>query len=91
MDKTLLRALSLILGFMHVGLVMWDPETYAATSVALTLSLGQCSSGQYARAWFMVSVLSQELGCNGAIQPLRFTHDFALSNSTAPYLNKAVD
>ncbi|TOO83247.1 cytochrome bd biosynthesis protein, partial [Vibrio parahaemolyticus] len=28
MDKTLLRVLSLILGFMHVGLVMWDPEAY---------------------------------------------------------------
>ena len=29
MDKTLLRVLSLVLGFMHVGLVMWDPEAYA--------------------------------------------------------------
>lgn len=28
MDKTLLRALALILGFMHVGLVMWDPNAY---------------------------------------------------------------
>ena len=29
MDKTLLRVLSLVLGFVHVGLVMWDPEAYA--------------------------------------------------------------
>ncbi|WP_104041100.1 cyd operon protein YbgE [Vibrio hyugaensis] len=28
MDKTLLRSLALILGFMHVGLVMWDPNAY---------------------------------------------------------------
>lgn len=28
-DKALLRVLSLILGFMHVGLVMWDPHAYA--------------------------------------------------------------
>ncbi|ENQ8700844.1 cyd operon protein YbgE [Vibrio harveyi] len=28
MDKTLLRVLALILGFMHVGLVMWDPNAY---------------------------------------------------------------
>ncbi len=27
-DKTLLRVLSLILGFMHAGLVMWNPEAY---------------------------------------------------------------
>ncbi|GLT17713.1 cyd operon protein YbgE [Vibrio zhanjiangensis] len=29
MDKVLLRALSLILGFYHVALVMWDPKLYA--------------------------------------------------------------
>ncbi|MGR5235332.1 cyd operon protein YbgE [Vibrio alfacsensis] len=28
MDKAPLRVLSLILGFMHVGLVMWDPDAY---------------------------------------------------------------
>ncbi|EOD9426188.1 cyd operon protein YbgE [Vibrio harveyi] len=28
MDKTLLRVLALILGFMHVGLVMWEPNAY---------------------------------------------------------------
>ncbi|CAK6713396.1 cyd operon protein YbgE [Vibrio harveyi] len=28
MDKTLLRVLALILGFMHVGSVMWDPNAY---------------------------------------------------------------
>ncbi|WP_447400603.1 cyd operon protein YbgE [Vibrio harveyi] len=28
MAKTLLRVLALILGFMHVGLVMWDPNAY---------------------------------------------------------------
>lgn len=28
MDKALLRVLALILGFMHVGLVMWDPNAY---------------------------------------------------------------
>ncbi|MDA0147230.1 cyd operon protein YbgE [Vibrio sp. LaRot3] len=29
MDKALLRALSLILGFFHVAMVMWDPEAYS--------------------------------------------------------------
>ncbi|YCA20756.1 cyd operon protein YbgE [Vibrio sp. AK197] len=29
MDKAPLRALSLILGFYHVVMVMWDPEQYA--------------------------------------------------------------
>ncbi|EDP58995.1 cyd operon protein YbgE [Vibrio sp. AND4] len=28
MDKTLLRVLALILGGLHVGLVMWDPNAY---------------------------------------------------------------
>ncbi|MGF1755219.1 cyd operon protein YbgE [Vibrio makurazakiensis] len=28
-DKTLLRVLSLVLGFMHVGLVMWEPNAYS--------------------------------------------------------------
>ncbi|RJX73722.1 cyd operon protein YbgE [Vibrio sinensis] len=29
MDKTLLRVLSLVLGFYHVVMVMWDPHAYA--------------------------------------------------------------
>ncbi|MCW8333952.1 cyd operon protein YbgE [Vibrio sp. SCSIO 43135] len=29
MDKALFRALSLVLGFAHVAMVMWDPELYA--------------------------------------------------------------
>ncbi|MGF1910438.1 cyd operon protein YbgE [Vibrio kasasachensis] len=28
-DKTLLRVLSLILGFSHVAMLMWDPEAYS--------------------------------------------------------------
>ncbi|MEH0666359.1 cyd operon protein YbgE [Vibrio scophthalmi] len=31
MDKTLFRVLSLVLGFYHVAMVMWDPERYAAS------------------------------------------------------------
>ncbi|AIW19342.1 cyd operon protein YbgE [Vibrio coralliilyticus] len=31
MDKALFRALSLILGFYHVAMVMWDPEQYSAS------------------------------------------------------------
>ena len=30
-DKALLRALSLVLGFYHVAMVMWNPELYAAS------------------------------------------------------------
>nr|WP_303047976.1 cyd operon protein YbgE [Vibrio ostreicida] len=29
MDKRLLRALSLVLGFYHVAMIMWDPARYA--------------------------------------------------------------
>ena len=29
LDKALFRVLSLILGFYHVALVMWDPEVYS--------------------------------------------------------------
>ncbi|WP_152430109.1 cyd operon protein YbgE [Vibrio aquimaris] len=29
LDKVLFRALSLILGFYHVALLMWDPKLYA--------------------------------------------------------------
>lgn len=28
-DKTSLRVLSLVLGFYHVAMVMWDPEQYS--------------------------------------------------------------
>ena len=30
-DKALFRALSLVLGFYHVAMVMWDPELYSAS------------------------------------------------------------
>ncbi|EGU36519.1 cyd operon protein YbgE [Vibrio sp. N418] len=29
LDKTLLRVLSLVLGFFHVAMVMWDPHAYS--------------------------------------------------------------
>ena len=29
LDKTLFRVLSLVLGFFHVAMLMWDPEAYA--------------------------------------------------------------
>ena len=62
MDKTLLRALSLVLGFMHVGLVMWDPEAYATSIGGFNAIIGPmviwavCSSMVYGigfkpRAW----------------------------------------
>jgi cyd operon protein YbgE len=53
MDKTLLRVLSLILGFMHVSLVMWDPEMYAASIGGFNALIGPmliwavCSSMVY--------------------------------------------
>ena len=31
LDKALFRALSLVLGFAHVAMVMWDPELYSAS------------------------------------------------------------
>lgn len=31
LDKTLFRVLSLILGFYHVAMLMWDPEVYSAS------------------------------------------------------------
>ncbi|MEF1289608.1 cyd operon protein YbgE [Vibrio sp. M260118] len=31
LDKALFRALSLVLGFYHVAMVMWDPELYSAS------------------------------------------------------------
>ncbi|CAK4067346.1 cyd operon protein YbgE [Vibrio sp. MarTm2] len=31
LDKTLFRVLSLVLGFYHVAMVMWDPEAYSAS------------------------------------------------------------
>lgn len=31
LDKALIRALSLVLGFYHVAMVMWDPERYSAS------------------------------------------------------------
>nr|WP_202597858.1 MULTISPECIES: cyd operon protein YbgE [unclassified Vibrio] len=49
-DKALFRALSIILGFYHVAMVMWDPEAYAASIggfnvlVAPLLIWGICSS-----------------------------------------------
>ena len=62
MDKTLLRALSLVLGFMHVVLVMWDPEAYATSIGGFNAIIGPmfiwavCSSMVYGigfkpRAW----------------------------------------
>ncbi|NVD06324.1 cyd operon protein YbgE [Vibrio sp. JPW-9-11-11] len=30
-DRALWRALSLLLGFYHVAMVMWDPELYSAS------------------------------------------------------------
>ena len=29
LDKALLRALSMVLGFYHVAMMMWDPKLYA--------------------------------------------------------------
>lgn len=29
LDKTLLRVLSLLLGFYHIAMIMWDPELYS--------------------------------------------------------------
>ncbi|MDN3613638.1 MAG: cyd operon protein YbgE [Vibrio gallaecicus] len=63
MDKTLLRVLSLVLGFLHVGLVMWEPEAYANSIGGFNAIIGPlfiwavCSSMVYGigfkpRAWF---------------------------------------
>lgn len=30
-DKTLIKVLSLVLGFYHVAMVMWDPAAYSAS------------------------------------------------------------
>ncbi|MEZ8195523.1 cyd operon protein YbgE [Vibrio cortegadensis] len=63
MDKIMLRALALILGFMHVGLVMWDPDTYGQSIggfnaiISPLLIWAICSSmifgiGFKPRAWY---------------------------------------
>ncbi|MFL7865382.1 cyd operon protein YbgE [Vibrio cincinnatiensis] len=50
LDKALFRALSILLGFYHVAMVMWDPEAYAVSIggfnafVAPLLIWGMCSS-----------------------------------------------
>ncbi|MFZ6040542.1 cyd operon protein YbgE [Vibrio natriegens] len=62
-DKTLLRVLSLILGFIHVGLVMWEPEAYSEAIggfnavIAPALIWAVCSSmvfgvGFKPRSWY---------------------------------------
>ncbi|MDN3701464.1 cyd operon protein YbgE [Vibrio artabrorum] len=62
MDKTLFRVLSLILGFVHVSLVMWDPDAYATSIGGFNSIIGPmfiwavCSSMVYGigfkpRAW----------------------------------------
>lgn len=62
-DKALLRVLSLILGFMHVGLVMWEPEAYSQAIggfnavIAPALIWAVCSSmvfgvGFKPRSWY---------------------------------------
>lgn len=49
-DNTVFRVLSIVLGFYHVAMVMWDPEVYAASIggfnalVAPLLIWGICSS-----------------------------------------------
>jgi len=69
MDKTLLRVLSLILGFMHVGLVMWDPEAYHQaiggfnSIIAPALIWSVCSSMVYGvgfkpRNWYWQALFS---------------------------------
>ncbi|WP_394241206.1 cyd operon protein YbgE [Vibrio astriarenae] len=49
-DKALFRALSLLLGFMHVGLLMWEPSLYSEAIggfnafIAPLMILAMCSS-----------------------------------------------
>ncbi|PMH46196.1 cyd operon protein YbgE [Vibrio sp. 10N.286.49.B3] len=53
MDNAVLRAVALLLGFMHVGLVMWDPEVYATSIGGFNIIIGPlfiwalCSSMVY--------------------------------------------
>ncbi|MGL4828307.1 MAG: cyd operon protein YbgE [Vibrio sp.] len=49
-DKALIKALSLLLGFYNAAMVMWDPNTYAEriggfnALIALLMIWGICSS-----------------------------------------------
>lgn len=69
MDRTLLKVLSLILGFYHVAMVMWDPDAYSVSIggfnavVAPLLIWAICSSMVYGvgfkpRKWIWQLVFS---------------------------------
>lgn len=72
MDKVLLRALSLVLGFANAGLFMWSPEDYDAAIggfapwLGLLFVLSLCSSMVYGigfkpRFWLWQVVFSPYL------------------------------
>ncbi len=72
MDKVLLRALSLVLGFANAGLFMWSPEGYDAAIggfapwLGLAFVLSLCSSMVYGigfkpRFWLWQVVFSPYL------------------------------
>ncbi|EOU2461347.1 cyd operon protein YbgE [Vibrio navarrensis] len=52
-DRTWLKALTLVLGFVHVGLVMWEPHAYATAIGGFNVLIGPaliwavCSSMVY--------------------------------------------
>ncbi|ASI90471.1 MULTISPECIES: cyd operon protein YbgE [Vibrio] len=71
-DKTLLRVLSLILGFVNVGLFMWSPDQYAdaiggfSPFLGLLFVLSVCASmvfgvGFRPRFWLWQAVFSPYL------------------------------
>ncbi|ELS0751069.1 cyd operon protein YbgE [Vibrio vulnificus] len=53
LDKTILKVVALLLGLLHVGLVMWDPEAYATAIGGFNALIGPaliwavCSSMVY--------------------------------------------
>lgn len=53
LDKSILRSIALLLGFLHVGLVMWNPDAYAMAIDGFNALLGPgliwavCSSMVY--------------------------------------------
>ncbi|QXO19053.1 MULTISPECIES: cyd operon protein YbgE [Vibrio] len=68
-DKTLIKVLSLVLGFYHVAMVMWDPAAYSSSIggfnafVAPLLIWAVCSSmvfgvGFKPRSWIWQLVFS---------------------------------
>ncbi len=88
-DKTLLRVLSLILGFVNVGLFMWNPDQYADAIGGFSPVLGLlfcivcvCQHGIWSR------IPTEILALASGVQSVLVTNCVELPNVNVRYLNK---